>query len=354
MTQVANFTIDYIQYLDADSQPTQDFPADITDELLRQLYRQMTLTRVLDNKTINLQRTGKMGTYAASTGQEAISVGVGYAMQKKDIYGAYYRDQGVFLQRGVKISEILAYWGGDERGSQFVNNPKDFPQCVPIASQCLHAAGAAYAMKYRSEEQAVLVALGDGATSKGDFYEAINVAGCWNLPLVFLVTNNQWAISVPRHKQTSTQTIAQKAIAGGFEGIQVDGNDIVAVMSVVKQALEKARNGGGPTLIEAITYRLSDHTTADDAGRYSKKEDLQKAWQEEPIRRLGKYLEAKGAWSKEQEATLLDECKQLVDKAVTTYLSRKPQVPTDIIDFLFETLPEPLLPQRDDIEDANS
>lgn len=349
LKSVAQFAIHYLQYLDAHHQPTQAFPEFADPETLLTLYKTMSFVRALDHRAVNLQRTGKMGTYPSSLGQEAVSVAIGHALDKDDIFCPYYRDQGTLIQRGVKASEILLYWGGDERGSHFSNNKHDFPLCVPIATQCLHAAGAAFAVKYREEKRAVLTMIGEGGTSKGDFYEAMNLAGDWNLPLVFVVNNNQWAISVPRQKQTAAQTIAQKAIAAGFEGVQVDGNDVIAVRQAVSEALKKAREGQGPTLIEAITYRLCDHTTADDMTRYSNEEDRKAAWQLEPIARLGYYLEAQNLWSKEKEAELQKELRQTLEKEVADYLNIKPANATDIIDYLYAEVPEALLDQRDAI-----
>lgn len=351
--QVAQFEIHYFQYLDENYQPTQTFPAFADNKTLLELYRLMTLTRVLDNKAVNLQRQGKMGTYPSSKGQEAVSIGVGHAMQEDDIFCTYYRDQGAMIQRGIKLSEILLYWGGDERGSDFksARAKEDLPICVPIAGQCLHAAGVAYAVKYRQQKRAVVTTLGDGGSSKGDFYEAMNLAGVWCLPLVFIVNNNQWAISVPCSKQTACKTIAQKAIAAGFEGLQVDGNDVIAVRQVTAEAIKKARTGGGPTLIEAITYRLSDHTTADDMTRYVSKEALKTAWKYEPIARLGYYLESQGLWSKEKEANLQKQCNAQVNQAVEEYLNVPPQIPQEaLFDYLYENLPDALLDQRDAVE----
>lgn len=350
LKSIAQFAIHYLQYLDANHQATQTFPEFATPETLLALYRAMSFTRALDHRAVNLQRTGKMGTYPSSLGQEAVSVGVGHAMNPDDVFCPYYRDQGTLMQRGVKASEILIYWGGDERGSHFANDKEDFPLCVPIATQCLHAAGVAFAVKYRKQKRAVLTMIGEGGTSKGDFYEAMNLAGDWNLPLVFVVNNNQWAISVPRNKQTAAQTIAQKAIAAGFEGIQVDGNDVIAVRHATSEALKKAREGNGPTLIEAITYRLCDHTTADDMTRYSNEEDRKAAWLLEPIARLGYYLEAQNLWSKEKEAELQKELKSELEKEVETYLNIAPQKMTDLIDYLYAEVPEALLDQRDSLE----
>lgn len=352
MSTVASYDIKFLQFLDENSKSTQPFPAFADPETLLELYRAMSLIRSYDNKTINLQRTGKMGTFPASRGQEATGVGMGHAMQKEDVFCPYYRDQGAFYMRGGKLSEVLTYWGGDERGSHYTNPDlaDDFPICVPIAGQLLHAAGVAYAIKYRKQKRAALTICGDGGTSKGDFYEALNLAGAWNLPLVFVVNNNQWAISVPRAKQSSCETLAQKAIAGGFEGMQVDGNDVIAVRYAVAQALDKARQGGGPTLIEALTFRLCDHTTADDASRYTPPEEIKSAWQEEPIARLGYYLEAQGLWSREKEAALQKELSTEVDTIVAEYLNTPPPKPTDMFDHLYSELPQPLQAQRDELE----
>ncbi len=339
-TITAEFTIAYTQFLDAVGKPTQPLPKFATkpDELIR-LYKLMVLTRTFDTKAISLQRTGKLGTYASSLGQEAVAVGVGAAMHADDIFAPAYREYGVQLQRGVKMQDILAFWGGDERGSDFANK-HDFPMCVPIASQYLHAAGAAKAMQLQGQSRAVVAVGGDGSTSQGDFYEAVNVSGAWNLPIVFVVCNNQWAISVPLRSQTRCQTLAQKAIAGGIPGEQVDGNDLIAVRNAVANAIEKARNNGGPSLIEAITYRLHDHTTADDAGRYRDESEVKEAWQRDPILRLRNYLKDLKAWSDDQEQELLTTSKQQVDAAVADYLQAKPQPTTAILDYLYESVPE--------------
>jgi pyruvate dehydrogenase E1 component alpha subunit len=350
-TTVANFNIHHLQFLDENSHPTQPFPDFATNDYLLLLYRQMSLVRAIDNKAVNLQRTGKMGTYPSSRGQEAVSVGMGASLDKKDVFVPYYRDQGTFLMRGSRLSEFFAYWGGDERGCDYSNPDakEDFPNCVPIASQLLHAAGIAYALKYRKQPRAVLSICGDGGTSEGDFYETINVAGAWKLPIVLIINNNQWAISVARSVQTGCQTLAQKAIAGGFEGLQVDGNDVIAVRYAVTEALQKARNGGGPTLIEAVTYRLADHTTADDAKRYVPADAMKTAWETEPIARLGYYLEAQGLWSKEKEAELQKELADEVDKVVEEYLNAPPQKPTAIFDYLYAKLPHALQSQYDEV-----
>ncbi len=346
--KVAEFAIDYLQFIDAENQATQTLPPFANKEWLLKIYQQMALTRAIDVKTVNLQRTGKMGTYPSCRGQEAVGVGAGSAMHQDDIFAPYYRDQGVMLARGSGLKNYLLYWGGDERGSNYdgEHTASDFPSCVPIATQTLHACGIAFALKYRKQQRAVLTCIGEGGTSEGEFYEALNLAGDWQLPVVFVVNNNQWAISVPRSIQTHCKTIAQKAIAGGFEGVQVDGNDVVAVHYAVSRALEKARQGGGPTLIEAITYRLSDHTTADDATRYTPPEELKAAWKIEPIARLAHYLEAQGFWDRDKEAQLQKELITQVDTVLNDYLNTPAPKPTDMFDSLFAQLPKRTQEQR--------
>lgn len=344
---IVQFNIPFIQILDSNGKLCNTLPefADNSETLIS-LYQTMVSARQFDKKAIALQRTGKMGTYAPINGQEAIATAIGHAMLKEDVFIPYYRDYAAQFQRGVKMSEILSYWGGDERGSQFENNNQDLPICVPIASQCLHATGIAFSFKYRSEKRVAVVCIGDGGTSEGDFYEALNVAGVWNLPVVFIVNNNQWAISVNISKQTACETIAQKAIAAGFEGLQVDGNDIIATRHVIGKAIEKARDGGGPTLIEAMTYRLSDHTTADDATRYQPQDEVKEAGLKEPIARFKHFLEKNDLWSPEQESALLATCNKKIQDAVDEYLNREPQPVSSIFDYHYANLPEYLIEQR--------
>ncbi len=348
MTTVASFSIDYVQYLSPEGQLVGDkVPAFAKDfDQLKKLYELMVLTRVFDAKAIALQRTGKLGTYASCLGHEAVHVGMGAAMQYDDVFAPMYREYGAQFYRGVKMSEVLLYWGGDERGSNFSGPKHDFPWCVPIATQNLHAAGAAMAFKLRGEKRAAVTVIGDGGSSKGDFLEAINAAGAFKLPLVLVIVNNQWAISVPRKKQSGGQTLAQKGIAAGLPSIQVDGNDLIAVHSVMDQALRRARAGDGATVVEAITYRLSDHTTADDASRYRPSEEVENARRFEPISRLRKYLMSHNQWSAQQENQLLKDCTRKVDAAVEEYLNTPKPAVTDMFDYMFAELPHDLAEQR--------
>src|SRR3989449_7987459 len=260
---IARFEVRRRSYLAPDGSVLRPLPAFASDTAtLLALYRGMVLTRAFDLKAVALQRTGRLGTYAVSLGQEAVAVGVASAMRTEDVLLPSYRDNAALLWRGVNMEEILLYWGGDERGNRSSGPAHDFPYCIPVGSQAPQAAGVAYAFKFRLEPRVAVCLFGDGATSKGDVWEAMNFAGVHKLPVVFVATNNQWAISVPLRLQTASKTLAQKAIAAGFIGEQVDGNDVVAMHAAAKDAIEAARNGQGPRFIEAVTYRLRGPSTA--------------------------------------------------------------------------------------------
>ena len=347
MQTVATFEVTYTQFLNHEGVVIDALPPFAEDpETLRTLYKNMVLARAYDTKAIALQRTGKMGTYASIHGQEAISTAMGHAMRKEDVLIPYYRDYAAQIQRGIDMSEIYSYWGGDERGSCFEHNAHDLPISVPIASQCLHAAGIATALKMKKKNAVAVCSLGDGGTSEGDFYEALNVSGAWQLPIVFVVNNNQWAISVPLSKQTAAKTLAQKAIAGGFSGMQVDGNDVIAMREVIGCAIERARTQFEPCLIEALTYRLCDHTTADDASRYQPKEEVEKAKCYEPLTRMKKFLIQKAYWSEADEALYQETCAKLVQAAVDRYLTRPGQSIETIFDYHYKEIPQTLIEQR--------
>lgn len=348
---IASFEIYYTQFLNAQGELTQDLPDSLADQhaLWKSFYEWMVISRTFDTKAVNLQRTGQMGTYPSTYGHEGINIGLGAALQGEDIFVPYYREAGTMLMRGVRMEEILLYWGGDERGSNYQSDLSDFPFCVPISTQTLHAAGVASAIKYKKEKRAVLTTIGDGGTSKGDFYEAMNVAGVWHLPLVFVIANNHWAISVPASKQTHAKTFAQKAIAAGISCEQVDGNDVFAVYHAASQALNRARSGKGPHVIEAICTRMGDHTTADDATRYRPAEELTQGKQEDPLKRLKLFLEANHLWDETQDRALQLSSQLKVEAAVENYLKSPPQPATAMLDYLYETLPDALHDQRDEL-----
>jgi pyruvate dehydrogenase E1 component alpha subunit len=347
MTKVASFEIHYSQFLDASGTAITELPASARDpEALIPLYRAMVLTRRFDAKAVALQRTGRLGTYASSLGQEAVTVGLAAAMLPEDVLLPTYREAGAQLWRGVRMEELLLYWGGDERGSDFQGPRGDFPVCVPIASQCLHAVGVAYAKKLKREPGVAVCVCGDGATSNGAFYEAINYAGVWRVPAVFVINNNQWAISMPRAAQTATGTLAQKAIAAGIPGMQVDGNDVIAVREAVAQALARARSSEGASVVEALTYRMSDHTTADDAGRYRAADEVSSQWAKDPIARLRGHLGTAGVWTKAAEERLIEAINGEIDAAVERYLATPPMPPEAMFDHLYAVLPAAYTEQR--------
>jgi pyruvate dehydrogenase E1 component alpha subunit len=346
---IASFKIDYYQFLTPDGKLlSEDVPPLARDfEELTRLYRLMVKTRVFDKKAIALQRTGKLGTYASCLGHESAHVAIGSAMRPEDCFAPMYREYGAQFERGVQMADVLRYWGGDERGSDFAGPAHDFAWCVPIATQCLHAAGAALAFKLRGEQRVAVTVVGDGGSSKGDFLEAINAASAFRLPLVLVVVNNQWAISVPRSKQNSATTLAQKGIAGGLAAVQVDGNDLIASRWAMEQAIEQAREGRGATVVELVTYRLSDHTTADDATRYRPSEEVDQAWKREPIMRLRTYLTDQGAWNEERETALLEEAAAEVDAAVADYQATEPPTIQSMFDYMYAELPHDLAAQRE-------
>ncbi|MGE5300267.1 MAG: pyruvate dehydrogenase (acetyl-transferring) E1 component subunit alpha [Acidobacteriota bacterium] len=310
----------------------------LSDSQIRELYETLVRMRTFDHRALNLQREGRIGTYASILGQEASQLGTVYALEKEDWVFPSFRENGVFVARGYEMYMILQYWGGDERGIKIPQGLNMFPISIPVGTHMLHAVGAAMAAKYKRDKVVTLTYFGDGGTSEGDFHEGMNFAGVFKAPIVFICENNQWAISVPRAKQTAAKTIAQKAFAYGFEGIQVDGNDIFAVYRATKAAVDKARNGDGPTLIECHTYRMSDHTTADDASRYRSKEEVE-AWKaKDPIMRLQRYMEKKGLWTDAFGIQTEAAAVALVDDAVKKAEAVEKPKPADMFTYTYKEL----------------
>jgi pyruvate dehydrogenase E1 component alpha subunit len=266
-------------------------------------------------------------------------------MRAEDVLCPVYREYGTQLWRGVTLTEIFTYWAGDERGTDFAVPREDFPWCVPIGSQSPHAAGVAMAFKIRQQPRCAVCYIGDGGTSQGAFHEALNLAGAQALPVVFVVVNNGWAISVPAAAQTAAQTFAQKGLGNGVPGVQVDGNDMLGVRKVMEDVLARARAGEGPTVVEAVTYRLSDHTTADDASRYRSAEELAAAWKVEPLLRTRQFLEARGLWDETREAQLRAECATRIDDAVRGYQGRTAVSTDAMFDHLYANPPAALAEQ---------
>jgi pyruvate dehydrogenase E1 component subunit alpha len=312
----------------------------LSDTQIKRIYELMVQARTFDHRALNLQREGRIGTYASILGQEAAQIGTAFAAEKDDLVLPSFRENGVVFARGQEMYKILQYWGGDERGLIPPDGARIFAVSIPVGTHILHAVGAAMAMKYKGDKAAALAYFGDGGTSEGDFHEGMNFAGVFKAPVVFICQNNQWAISVPRSRQTAAKTLAQKAVAYGFEGIQVDGNDVFAVYKATKEALEKARGGEGPTLIECYTYRMSDHTTADNASRYRTKEEVE-AWKaKDPILRLKLFMEKKGFWNEEYGKQLDTDALRMVDEAVRKAEAVEHPQPADMFAYTY-AIPTP-------------
>ena len=280
---------------------------EVSDEELLQMYKTMRFSRIIDEKTLQYQRQGRMLTYAPNLGQEATQVGSAAALKQTDWVAPSFRELGAWLYKGAPLENIFLYWFGNEMGMRMPEDVRVLPISVPIASQMQHATGLAYAARYRGLDDVAMAYVGDGGTSQGDFHEALNFAAVQSLPNVFIVQNNQFAISTRRKIQTKSQTIAQKALAYGIPGIQVDGNDIFAMYAVTKEAVERARRGDGPTLIEAYTYRMGAHTTSDDPTVYRANSEVEEWVDKDPIDRFRKYLMGKGLWDDEKEAAYSEE-----------------------------------------------
>jgi pyruvate/2-oxoglutarate/acetoin dehydrogenase E1 component/TPP-dependent pyruvate/acetoin dehydrogenase alpha subunit len=315
--------------------------------LLKKFYDQMVFGRVFDEKATNLSTLREIGTYAPSKGQEGAQVGFTDALEEGDWLIPMYRDNAGMLAFGLPPEKLLQFWGGDERGMQIPEGLRMLPLAVPVASQLLHAVGIAMARRLQGEKSVTFVCTGDGGTSKGDFHEALNFAGIYDLPVVFGVENNQWAISVKRDRQTASRTIAQKAVAYGFEGILVDGNDVIASYEATKYAVEKARRGGGPTLIEYSTYRLGPHTTAELVSNKLKAEDEVHEWERRsPITRLERYLTSRGLLDDGAKESALDGAKRRMDAAVQAYRQTPAPDPRTIFEFVYSSPTERLAEER--------
>ncbi|MCQ4923392.1 pyruvate dehydrogenase (acetyl-transferring) E1 component subunit alpha [Tissierella carlieri] len=325
----------------------EDLPSLSNDELLY-LYKTMLYSRIIDEKALSYQRQGRMLTYAPNIGQEATQVGSAYAMEKEDWLVPAFRELGAWLIRGVPLKNIYLYWYGNEWGSYMPEDVKVLPVSVPIASQYQHAAGIGMANNIKGEKNVVVTYVGDGGTSHGDFHEALNFAAVFKAPVVFIIQNNQYAISVSRKQQTMSKTLAQKAIAYGMPGIVVDGNDIFAMYSATKEAIDRARNGEGPTLIEAFTYRLGAHTTSDDPTLYRKDEEVQEWWKKDPILRFKKYLLNKNILTEEWEEKTKKELEIDVMSTFEEIENKSDTLIEDIFKYHYETMPPQLEEQLED------
>ena len=325
----------------------KDLP-DLKEEELVYLYKTMLYTRIIDEKAVSYQRQGRMLTYAPNTGQEATQVGSAYAMEERDFLVPAFRELGAWLVKGMPLESIYLYWYGNEWGSHFPEDVNMLPISIPIASQYSHAAGIGMASQIKGEDDVAVAYVGDGGTSHGDFHEGLNFAGAFKAPVVFIIQNNQYAISLPRHKQTASKTLAQKAIAYGIEGIQVDGNDIFAMYNATKKAIDKARDGGGPTLIEAYTYRAGAHTTSDDPSKYRTDDEVAPWLEKDPLVRFEKYLIEKKIIDDKWTEKNRKELEKGVTEVFETMEKEQEYKVEDIFKYHYETMPPQLEEQMDD------
>lgn len=321
---------------------------ELSQDEIRTMYWHMICGRALDRKMLTMQRQGRLGTFASTEGQEACQAGSAIQLRKEDWLVIAFRENVACLIKEIPMTRILQYWGGDERGSIVEPDQRVLPVSIPVGSQPLHAVGLSYAEMRKGTDNISLVYFGDGATSEGEFHEAMNLAGVYQTPTVLFCQDNQYAISVPRERQTHAATLAQKAIGYGMPGVQVDGNDVFAVYKVTKEAIERARNGGGPTLIEAVTYRLGNHTTSDDYKHYRKEEEVEMWRKKDPVDRLRKFMQKRGFWSEQDEKDAWAHAQELVDKAVEEYENMELEAPEEFFNHLFETLPPFIEKQREE------
>jgi pyruvate dehydrogenase E1 component alpha subunit len=345
--QIANFSVEYLQILDEKGNVDKALEPKLSNDDLLKLYRWMMLARESDQKMLNLQRQGRIGTFAPGTGQEAISTTFAFAMTEQDWFVGAFRELGGRLVRGEKLHHALLYYNGYEEGSYVPEAPRTLPISIIVGSQALHAVGLGYAMKYKGEKNAAAVTFfGDGATSEGDFHEALNIAAVWQAPVVFVCQNNQWAISMSRKNQTKSETIAQKAIAYGIPGIQVDGNDALAMYVAARETLDRAYRGEGPSLIEAVTYRLMMHTTADDPKKYRSEEEVKEWWEKDPLKRFRIYLEIKGIMDDKKHQQLEEDIKAEIEAEVAKFESMKDFKPDNAFDHVWAKPSQDLEEQR--------
>lgn len=346
------YHVEHLSILDEEGHLDQELEPKIPDDLLLKLHRAMVLGRRFDERLLSLQRQGRIGTFAPITGQEASQLGAVAPLVPGDIMAPSFRETAAQVYRGAPMESIVLAFGGYNEAALLVKEGSDLPVAVPVSSQVPHAVGIAWGMKYRKKSNVVMTFFGDGGTSEGDFHEGMNFAAVYQVPLVFICQNNQWAISVPRSRQTHSKTIAQKALAYDMPGIQVDGNDILAVYSAAKEAIDRARNGGGPSLIENVTYRMMMHTTADDPKRYRKDEEVEGWRKRDPIMRFQKYLKDKRLLSDQKIQELEDQIKAEIQQAVehAEELMKKHSDPLPMFEHAYAEMPPHLKEQREELK----
>ncbi len=325
------------------------FP-EMSDDQMVKAYKDLLFARTADLQTVSYQRQGRIYTYPPNYGQEAISIAAGQLMRDEDWMVPAFREMGAMLAKGVTLKELFLYYMGYEDGSAFKEANNIIPTAVPIASQLLHAVGIGYEIKYRKKDQVVFTFVGDGGTSEGDFHEALNFAGVWRVPVLFIVQNNQYGISTPFSKQTASDGIAIKSVAYGIKGIQVDGNDFFAMYKALEEAVKHTKEGNGPVLIEAVTYRKGAHTTSDDPTKYRTKEEEQEWDIKDPLKRLKAYLKRKKLITEKLEEKLLADYKKEVDRHFVEAENYGSYPVEDVFRYHYEEMPDDLLAQKAEYE----
>jgi len=340
-----------IQILDENGNCDEKQIADITDDEIFKMYRLMILTRLWNDKALSLQRQGRLGTLGSVRGQEAANIGMAMPIQSGDWFVPAFREYGSLFTLGIPLRDQYMFWGGDERGARVPDNLRITNTCITVGAHLCHAVGIAMAAKIKGEKSVVISSSGDGSTSQGDFHESLNFAAVYKAPVVFIIQNNHWAISLPVEKQTATSTLAEKAAAYAIDAARVDGNDVFAVYKTVKKFADRARKDFKPALIELVTYRMGDHTTADDATRYRNNEIVAEWEKKDPIERLKKYLMNNKTWTEEKNKQLETECAQEVDLAVKEYENSEPQQPINMFRFMYVDMPWHLNEQMKEVSE---
>ncbi|HEX4794160.1 MAG TPA: pyruvate dehydrogenase (acetyl-transferring) E1 component subunit alpha [Humisphaera sp.] len=323
----------------------------LSDSDVKSLYEQMIVCREFDEAAFKLQRSGRMGTFPQNKGHEAITLGAAKALRKGiDWIVPYYRENPAMFLHGLPMHYVLLHWMGDERGNAIPANLSMSPLGLAIGTQTLHAVGIAWAFKLRKEDRAVLCFFGEGATSTGDFHEAMNFASLLKAPVIFCCMNNQWAISTCCSKQSAAPTFAQRALAYDMPTIRIDGNDLFASYKATKDAIDRARAGNGPSFIEALTYRLGDHTTADDARRYRPADELAAALKLDPMIRTRKYLESKNLWDEVKQSKAIEKAKAIVKDVIAVAEGIEKPTTDQMFDSMFAELPDELQRQKQTLQ----
>lgn len=327
----------------------KDLMPDLDNETIADAYKQILFERIADEMAVSYQRQGRMYTYTPNLGQEAIHIAAGMNIRKEDWLVPAFREMGTLLAKGVTMEEMFLFYNGNEEGGSFKNANRVLPISISIGTQLHHATGIGYSIKHQKKDEAVFTFIGDGGTSEGDFSEALNFAGVWQVPVVFTIQNNQYAISVPVRTQTNSVNLAVKSVAFGIPGIKVDGNDFFAMYLAYKTASEYTRSGKGPVLIEAFTYRRGAHTTSDDPTKYRKKEEEVSWGLADPMSRLKKYMKHQGIWNIDEEK-LTKEYKQQIDNQFIEAENNKSYPLNEVFQYMYTDMPDDLKRQKAEYE----